>query len=65
LRYACHGLDDAAAAQGRDDVAGLDRAVRLIEESGVDERWRDALESLPGDDQAAPELRSNLVYELS
>lgn len=61
LRYACHGLDDAAAAQGRDDVAGLDRAVRLIAESGVDEQWRHALESLPSDDQAAPLLRGFTV----
>ena len=61
LRYACHGLDDAAAAQGRNDVAGLDGAVRLLEDAASEEQWRRALESLPDDDQVAPLLRGFAV----
>jgi hypothetical protein len=61
VRYACHGLDDAAAAQGRADVAGIDGAVRLLEDAASDEQWRRALESLPDDDQVAPLLRGFAV----
>ncbi|HEY3519119.1 MAG TPA: DUF5682 family protein, partial [Gammaproteobacteria bacterium] len=59
--YACHGLDEAAAAQARADVASFDGAVRLLEDAASEEQWRRALESLPDDDQVAPLLRGFAV----
>ncbi len=66
LRHACHGLDDAAAAEARGDVASLDRAVSLLQEDAIDDQWRSALGRVGADEQAAPLLRgfvTRLLYD--
>ena len=66
LRYACHGLDDVASAQCRNDVSALDRAVSLLEQEDIAEQWCHALSSVAEDEQAAPLLRGyaeRLLYD--
>ncbi len=61
LRYACHSLDNASAAEARGDMAALDRSIALLKEEAVDEQWQYALQQLAADDQAAPLLRGFAV----